>query len=66
MTISDEIIHYEAEVTRLKEEIAEQGRYKGLKAQGMFGSESNFTDMKVLQASLREAKQHLMTLQGTL
>ena len=44
-TIDDKLVKYRTELARLEDILAEQERYSSLKAQGMGGSESQFTDV---------------------
>ena len=61
-TISEEIALLEAERDRLERILSEQERYQKLKAQGMFGSETTFTDYTALTNQLNRVKEKLTTL----
>ena len=60
--IDQEISILEAERDQIESILREQGRYQKLKAQGIFGSETTFTDFEALTRRLDRIKERLTTL----
>ena len=61
-TIDTKLTKYRAELLRLETILEEQERYKSLKAQGLGGSESQFTDFSKIESRITKLENLISNL----